>query len=69
LCTLGLQAHVGQAGIGAIHQVQVSDYSPAPQYAVSAQPQMLLFVLDQQFNLPRTLQAKTQLLSMEPAGR
>ena len=52
LCTLGLQAQVGQAGIGAIDQVQVSNYSPVPQDAVIAQPQMLFLVLDQHLNRP-----------------
>ena len=28
LCTVGIQAHVGQAGIGTIHQAQVSNLSP-----------------------------------------
>ena|GEM_PF-3157629 len=60
LCTMGVHAQVGQAalsacvhaqaGIGAVDQVQVSNYSPVPQDAVSAQPQMLLFILDQPFN-------------------
>jgi len=52
LCTLGLYAQVGQAGIGAVHQVQVSNYSPVPQNAVIAQPQMLFLVLDQHLNRP-----------------
>ena len=39
LCTIGFNPYVGQAGIGAIDQVQVSNHSPVPQYAVSAQPQ------------------------------
>ena len=55
LCTLGFQAHVGQAGIGDIDQVQVSNHSPVPQHAVIRQPQVLFFILDQQLNLPRTL--------------
>ena len=54
LCTLGVHAQVGQAGVGAIDPVQVSNHSPVPQYAVSAQPQMLLLVLDQQFDRPAT---------------
>ena len=54
LCTVGGEAQVGQAGIGAINQVQVSNHSPVPQDAVIAQPQMLLLVLDQQFNRPAT---------------
>jgi len=31
LCTLGLYAQVGQAGIGAVRQVQVSNCNPVPQ--------------------------------------
>ena len=68
LCTVGLQTQVGQAGMGGVHQVQVSHHSPVPLHAVSAQPQMLLLILDQQFNLPRTLQAKQQLLSRAPVS-
>ena len=69
LCTLMLaQSQVGQAGIGGIDQVQVSDYSPVPPAAVVAQPQVLLLILDQQFDLPRTLQVKRQLLSMRLSG-
>ena len=55
LCTLGFQAHVGQAGIGGIDQVKVSNHRLVPQHAVIRQPQMLFLVLDQQLNLPRTL--------------
>ena len=54
LCTLGVHAQVGQAGIGGVDQVQVSNYSPVPQDTVGAQPQMLLLILDQQFNGPAT---------------
>lgn len=57
LCTLGVHAQGGQAGIRAIDQlqgVQVSNHSPIPQYAVSAQHKMLFLVLDQQFNRPTT---------------
>ena len=64
LGTLGIQAHVGQAGIGGIDQVQVSNHSLVPQDTVIRQPQMLFLVLDQQLNLPRTLYAKRQFLSM-----
>jgi hypothetical protein len=52
LCTLGLYAHVGQAGVGAIHQTEVSCHCPVPQDAVIAQPQMLFLVLDQHLNRP-----------------
>ena len=52
LCTLVLNGQVGQAGIGAIHQVQVSNYTAVPPYAVIAQPQLLLLVLDQHLNSP-----------------
>jgi hypothetical protein len=55
---------VDQAGIGGIDQVQVSNHSLVPQDAVIRQPQMLFFVLDQQFNLPRTLYVKRQLFSI-----
>ena len=37
LCILGLYAQVGQAGIGGIDQVQVSNHSPVPQHAVPQQ--------------------------------
>jgi len=30
LCMIGFYAHVAQAGIGRIHQVQVSKHSPVP---------------------------------------
>jgi hypothetical protein len=43
---------VGQAGIGNIHQVKVSNYRLVPKYSVIAQPQMLFLVLDQQLNRP-----------------
>ena len=36
LCTLGVHAQVGQAGVSAIDRVQVSNHSPVPQHAVSA---------------------------------
>ena len=52
LCTLVLNGQVGQAGIGAINQMQVSNYTPVPQHAVIAKPQMLLLVLDQHLNRP-----------------
>ena len=52
LGTLGLQAHVGQAGIGDINQLQVSNHSLVPQHTVIRQPQMLFLVLDQQLNGP-----------------
>ena len=52
LCTRGFQAHVGQAGISGIHQVQVSNHSLVPQHAVIRQPQMLFLILDQQLNRP-----------------
>ena len=52
LCTMGLYAHVGQAGIGGVNQVQVSNYSPVPQNTVIAQPQMLLLVSDKHLNRP-----------------
>jgi len=45
LCTVGLETQVGQAGVGGIDQVQVSNHSPVPQHAVSAQPEMLLLSL------------------------
>jgi hypothetical protein len=64
LCTLSLHAQVGQAGIGGIHQVQVSNHSLVPQDTVIRQPQLLFLILDQQLNLPRTLYAKRQFLSM-----
>ena len=51
-CTTGFNAHVGQAGIRDVHQVQVSNYSPVPQNTVIAQPQMLFLVLDQQLDSP-----------------
>jgi hypothetical protein len=54
LCTLGFQTQVGQAGIGAINQVQVSNHSPLPFDTVIAQPQMLFLVLDQHFNKGET---------------
>jgi hypothetical protein len=43
---------VGQAGIGTINQVQVSNHSPVPQYAIIAQPQMLFLILDKHLNRP-----------------
>lgn len=52
LFSMGLYTHVGQAGIGGINQVQVSNYSPVPQDAVIAQPQMLLLVSDKHLNRP-----------------
>ena len=52
LCTSSFQAHVGQAGIGGIHQVQVSNHSLVPQHAVIRQPQMLFLVLDQHLDGP-----------------
>ena len=52
LCTVGFNPYVGQAGIGAINQVQVSNHSPVSQYAIIAQPQMLFLVLDQQLSGP-----------------
>ena len=52
LCTLGLNTQVGQAGIGAINQAQVSCHCPVPQNAVIAQPQMLFLIFDQHFNRP-----------------
>ncbi len=52
LCTLVLNGQVGQAGIGGIHQVQVSDHTLVPQHAVIAQAQLLLLILDQHLNGP-----------------
>ena len=43
LCTLGFQAQVGQAGIGDINQVQVSNDSPVSQDAIGAQPPVAAF--------------------------
>src|SRR4030042_1579313 len=52
LCTVVFNPYVGQAGIGTIDQVQVSNHSPVPFDAVIAQPQMLFLVLDQHLNRP-----------------
>ena len=52
LCTMSTYAHVGQAGIGGINQVQVSNYSPIPKNTVIAQPQMLLLISDKHLNRP-----------------
>jgi hypothetical protein len=52
LCTIGLYPYVGQAGIGNVNQVQVSNHSPVPFDTVVAQPQMLFLVLDQHLNRP-----------------
>ena len=52
LCTLVFNANMGQAGIGAIDQVQVSNYCPVPPNAVIAQPQMLFLFLDHHLNSP-----------------
>ena len=49
---MGLYAHVGQAGIDGVNQVQVSNYSPVSQNTVIAQPQMLLLVSDKHLNRP-----------------
>lgn len=38
LCTVGLETQVGQAGMGGVDQVQVSNHSLVPQHAVSTSP-------------------------------
>ena len=55
LCTLVIQANMGQAGIGTIDQGQVSNYRPVPPSTVIAQPQMLFLFFDHHLNCP-TLQ-------------
>jgi len=52
LCTIGFNPCVGQAGVGTIDQVQVSNHSLVPFDTVIAQPQMLFLVLDQHLNRP-----------------
>jgi hypothetical protein len=52
LCTLVCNANVGQAGIGTIHQAQVSNYCPVPPNAVITQPKMLFLLLDHHLNSP-----------------
>ena len=52
LCTIGFNPYVGQAGVGTINQVQVSNHSLVPSYSVIAQPQVLFLVLDQHLNRP-----------------
>ena len=52
LCMPVFDANMGQAGIGAIDQAQVSNYCPAPPNAVIAQPQMLFLFLDHHLNGP-----------------
>ena len=52
LCTLVLQTNMGQAGIGAIDERQVSNNRPIPPDAVIAQPQMLFLFLDHHLNRP-----------------
>jgi len=39
LCALGLDAHVGRAGIGDVDQVEASDPNPVPPSAVIAPPE------------------------------
>jgi len=52
LCTISFYAHVGQAGVGNINQVQVSNHSLVSQNAIVAEPQVLFFVLDQHLYRP-----------------
>jgi len=49
---MGFNPYVGQAGIVAIDQVQVSNHSPVPLNTVIAKPQMLFLILDQRLNRP-----------------
>jgi len=70
LCTIGFYAHMGQASIGYINQVQVSNHSLVPNYPVIAQPQMLFLVLDKHLNRPtfqivgyNTSHRSTQIIS------
>lgn len=83
LCTLVLNGQVGQAGIGGVDQVQVSDHTLVPQYAVIAQPQLLLLVLDQHLNgpslqvvghdgfarSPQVVRNQSDILSLSPPTR
>ena len=52
LCTLVGYTNMGQAGIGAVNQAQVSNYCPVPQNAVIAQPKMLFLFLDHHLDSP-----------------
>src|SRR6056297_530694 len=52
LCTLVGYTNMGQAGIGAVNQAQVSNYCPVPQNTVIAQPKMLFLFLDHHLDSP-----------------
>lgn len=65
LCTGPGKSQVGQAGIGDIHQVQVSIHSPVPEDPVIAQPQKTTFT-SPRFFMPPTRSA-TRYCPLRPS--